>query len=151
MSDRYDALVVPGARVYDDGSLSPAFVRRLSRAVEIWQEGRGAVLIISGRGPGPVSEGEAGAAWVIARGVPEQAVHIEVRAGSTRDNARYTAAMVSGRVLVVTCDTHAFRCRRVFADSFAEVEVEAVPSPGRWKTRVREWGSLLKDYWRYGL
>ena len=151
MSVVYDALVVPGARVYDDGRLSPAFRRRLQRAVELWREGRCSVLVISGRGPGPVSEGEAGAAWVMAQGVPEEVVQIESRATSTRENARYTAAMVTGRVLVVTCDTHAFRCRRVFADSFAEVHVEAVSSPGRWKTRIREWGSLLKDYWRYGL
>lgn len=140
----FDAIIVPGARVYADGSLSPTFRRRLDRAAERHAEGLAPVLVVSGLGPGGVSEGRAGAAYLEQRGVPLQAVLVEDRAANTGENARFSAVLVQGHVWVVTCDFHVRRCRWVFAEHFERVEVEGVQGTRWLRPRLRESVSVIR-------
>lgn len=140
----FDVLIVPGARVYADGGLSPAFKRRLDRAAARYADGVAPRVLVSGRGHGGRTEAEAGTAHLAASGVPQEALILEPRAANTRENAAFAAALVQGRVLVVTCELHARRCRWVFASHFTSVVVEGVPGPGGLKPRLREGLSTLR-------
>lgn len=144
MSGAYDAIVVPGARVHADGRPSPAFARRLQRAVERYQAGLAPVVLVSGAGPGPEPEGRVGTRFAAELGVPEEALLAELFAGSTAENARLCAELVAGRVWVVTCDFHVWRCRRLFAPHFAEVHVEGVAGSQWLRPRLREAVSIAK-------
>lgn len=109
-----------------DGRPGPALERRVRHAVALWHEGIAPTLVISGGGA--PAEADVGAALARALGVPEAAILRERRARSTRENALFTRALVGGRWLVVTCDFHAFRCRRVFGRVSPGAAVSAAPT-----------------------
>lgn len=133
---------MPGARVYEDGSASPALRRRVEHAVALMREGASTTLVISGAGQ--PSEAEVGAQIATALGIDTASVLLETRARSTADNAAFCAELVSGRVLVVTDDFHVRRCRWVFAPHFDEVVVVGVVG-SRWlRPRLREAASIAK-------
>lgn len=92
-------VVVLGARIHDDGTLSPALVRRLQRLVLVWQRNRGrpgaiGTIVLSGgrpKGyPGEMAEAEAMAEWLMAAGVPGQMMVLEDVSRTTRENALYS-------------------------------------------------------------
>lgn len=122
-------IVVPGAPA-PGGRPGPALERRVRLAASLWREGRAPRVLISGAG-----EAEAGAALAVALGVAADAVVIEPRARTTRENALYTRDLVGGRWLVVTCDFHGWRCRRVFGRVNPDVAV--VTAATRWSTFMR--------------
>ena len=89
---------------------------------------RGATLVVAsgGRAWGGVVEADALARILVARGVPEGAVVRERCSLDTRDNARFTAALLARRglsaVLLVTCSWHLPRADRLFRMAGVEVE-----------------------------
>lgn len=117
-----------------DGRPGPALDRRVRHAVALFHAGHAPQLVISGGGD--PAEADVGAALARSLGVPAAAVRVERRAGSTRENALFTRALIGGRWLVVTCDFHAFRCRRVFARVSPGATVSAAPTAS-WVTRLR--------------
>ena len=106
-------IVVAGAPVGPDGRAGPALERRVRHAVALFHAGHAPKLLISGGGE--PAEADVGGALASSLGVPAHALMLERHARSTRENAVFSRALVGGRWLVVTCDFHAFRCRRVFA------------------------------------
>lgn len=109
-----DAALVMGAAQYD-GRPSPVFESRLAVAVDLVRRGCVATVVVSGgaREGDRTSEGEAGAAWLIAHGVPAEIVVAETRATTSVENVRFGLAAVPDAVTwtVVTDDVHAWRSR----------------------------------------
>ncbi len=87
-----DLAVVLGNHVAADGTVSGRLVRRLDRALELYQQGKVPTIIVSGgRDPGSPFEAEAMKQYLVERGVPADAV-VEDRGGeNTYLTARFTA------------------------------------------------------------
>jgi uncharacterized SAM-binding protein YcdF (DUF218 family) len=143
----YDLIVVPGCAVWPGGQPSPRFERRISFAIELWQQGLAPLLLFTGGlGRHPPAEGEAAAAMARRLGVPGDAIRIEARSTSTEENARNSARLLSGdRLLLVTDTYHLWRARRVFLRYFAAVDGYGVlsPWPGRLRGALREVAAIV--------
>ena len=140
-------VVVPGCRVYPNGELSPAFRRRVERAVELVEsEGFTQLVVSGGVTGGPLSEAEAGAIYARSLGVPEDHIVIEDLAVSTFENARRSYRIIGEAPIVVVTDPfHVLRCRIVFRRFFNSAQVICTNSKEvRWKAGYKEILSLCK-------
>ena len=114
-----DAIAVLGAAEYD-GRPSPVFHARLDHALELYQRGI-APLIITLGGPGgdKYTEGAVGQEYLMARGVPEEAIIAETESRDTEDSARRIAVIVRAngirRLVIVSDGTHLFRIHAICA------------------------------------
>jgi uncharacterized SAM-binding protein YcdF (DUF218 family) len=123
-----DAIVVLGAAQYD-GRPSPVYRARLDHAAELYgQDLAPMVVVTGGRRPGDrFTEAAAGAGYLAAQGVPEDAIVLE-SGGSDSWTSLSAAARVLGdrrRVLLVSSPYHALRTRHIAA----EVGLEPRSSP----------------------
>jgi uncharacterized SAM-binding protein YcdF (DUF218 family) len=118
-----DAIVVLGAPVRGDGTLSGVGEERIKTGVELWRRGFAPVLCISGGGPGRIvphhpREADAMAARARELGVPDAALRVERESLSTAENARHTASLLAAegcrRVWLVTQPFHTRRARAWF-------------------------------------
>jgi uncharacterized SAM-binding protein YcdF (DUF218 family) len=102
-----DVIVVLGAAEYD-GTPSPVFQGRLEQAAHLYHAGfAGSVVVLGGKEPGDrTTEGAAGAAWLVAHGLPQGSVFAEpvgrdtlqsmqAAAGFMRAHAMHSAFLVS--------------------------------------------------------
>jgi len=109
-----EAIIVLGAQVKDDGTLSIALTRRLSVALAEYQEDPRLIIACGAQGHDePVAEGDAMRDWLIAQGVPAGHVLAETASFNTRENLLHAKAMMEERglsgALVVTSDYHVAR------------------------------------------
>ncbi|MDF2667167.1 MAG: hypothetical protein K0R81_3017 [Microbacterium sp.] len=114
------AIVVLGSGLVR-GEVPPLLRGRLDRAIAAWRRagragGEAPVLVPSGgQGPDePRPEGEAMAAYLRDRGVPDRLIRPETRSLNTRENLEFSRTIVegvggSGPTLVVTSDYHVLR------------------------------------------
>jgi uncharacterized SAM-binding protein YcdF (DUF218 family) len=114
-----EVVVVPGTSVQEDGSPGYRLDRRMERAVGYLLEHPGALLLVSGRSIG----GRAPEALVmrnaaLAAGIAEARILVEQQAGSTWENAAYSAALLRplapSRIILVTDRIHMPRARLAF-------------------------------------
>jgi cyclophilin family peptidyl-prolyl cis-trans isomerase len=103
-----------------------------------------------------VVEADAMRTELVRAGVPADAIVRERCSLSTRENARFTAALLSRRgvrrVTVVTCDWHLPRALAAFRR--AGLEAEGVPAPSLavpWRRRVVRWGRERVLAWAVGI
>ncbi len=128
---------------------SVTLARRVQAGSEAYRA-RGANLAVAcgGRAWRGLVEADAIAEALVAQGVPAAAVVRERCSLDTRDNARFTAALLARRgivdVLVVTCSWHLPRAERLFRLAGLRVEGLGVdpPSPtlrqrAYWEVRER--------------
>jgi uncharacterized SAM-binding protein YcdF (DUF218 family) len=86
-----DAIVVLGCRVY--GTVpSPMLIERLNHGLELFSQGYGNYIIVSGgKGPGEdITEAEAMQTYLISKGVDKSKIIIEDRSTSTFENIIYS-------------------------------------------------------------
>lgn len=114
----YDAVVVLGAALMKDGTVTPLLANRVKRGIERWHQHPEAKLIMSGgQGSDELQpESHAMRAFALAQGVPEEAILVEDRSTTTRENIAFSEALrekeglvSEGRLLVVSDDYHVFR------------------------------------------
>ncbi len=124
-------VLVMGAAQYD-GRPSPAFQRRLQRALERWESGCADRIVVSGgrREGDRFSEGTAGRNWLMNNGVDPAAVLAEEEAASSWQNVRYSLPLLEGPVVLVTDDLHAYRSLWVAAQHGLEARTDTVRGDG---------------------
>ncbi|BAW01266.1 hypothetical protein TTMY_0862 [Thermus thermophilus] len=129
--ETYDWIVVLGAAQYG-GRPSPALERRLQAALHLFQEGRGRrIAVAGGKAPEDLySEGEVGCRYLVARGVPEEALFCETRSRSTYENLLFLKPHLEGRLLLVTDAPHLPRA--LFLARLLGLEAEGYPVPGNY-------------------
>lgn len=165
---RADAIVVLGGAIgpvsrFDQGDAdAPALAgNRVALAARVWREQRAASILLSG-GPAARTRGVAEARIMAAvlrkLGVPEQAMVLEDRSTSTRDNARNSAAIARQRgwrrVVLITSPLHLPRAARLFEREGLQVLPMAPPEPRiatapAWRPSLRaarRSGEALKEY-----
>ena len=145
----YDAILIPGGGLRNDGNLPPWVCNRLDKAVEI---GSTKFFIALSRGTShkapprdkdgfPTDESLVGARYLVARGVPKDRVLFEATSLDTIGNAFFSRLMHIEpmklvRLLIVTSNFHLARTRAIFnwvyglSDGSFDLAFEEVPNVG---------------------
>jgi uncharacterized SAM-binding protein YcdF (DUF218 family) len=134
-----DVLIVLGGSVLEDGTIGGSSYWRGVYAARAWQAGHFSMVVVAGGGGERRPVAEAMREFLEYQGVPADAILVELRSTTTRENAIYTKELlagVPGRKVLVTSDYHMFRARRAFEK--AGLEVTPMPYPDVRK-RVTRW------------
>ena len=112
-----DAIAVFGAAEYN-GRPSPVFNARLEHGLELYQRGLAPVIITLGGGSGPQqSEGGVGRDFLLAHGVPDDAIIAETNSSDTQQSVARLAAIARENnlrtILAVSDGTHLFRVQQL--------------------------------------
>lgn len=154
-----DAIVVLGAAVDPNGTLSCESLARTVRAVTLYRTGRAPVIVFSGPGDedGP-SEARVRADLAGTLGVPSEAIRTEASALTTREEAVRIGGMLHAenvrRILLVTDSQHMRRASALFSRGgfrvfpvTADAPSGAGTSPG---ARLRLLRDLLGEWMALG-
>lgn len=138
-----DCIIVLGAKVRPDGNLSNTLRKRCDAALLAWQDGIADTIILCG-GKGrdePMAEADAMHAYLLQRGVPENALVKENQSKNTEENI-WRAQMImkpSGwqTAAIVTSDYHMQRAL-LLAKSY-RIRAHGIPcaSPDRPSHRIK--------------
>lgn len=131
------AIVVLGSSVSEDGILEDESVRRVLQGILLYRKGFAPKILFLGYTlPGGPAEARVRADLARALGVPEEALLVETRARTTREEAALGARALQGqgirRILLVTDALHLVRAQRLFAGAGFEV----LPVPAEDPTRT---------------
>jgi uncharacterized SAM-binding protein YcdF (DUF218 family) len=128
-----DTIIVLGAAQYN-GTPSSVFRERLDHAAQLYRSGAARNIITTGGGqPGDaVSEGEAGARYLVRAGLPKAAVHAVSTGVDTLISLRAAAAEADAHgwnsVILVTDPWHMARSRAMARDLGLAVQTSPVTS-----------------------
>ena len=127
----WDAIVVAGCPVRQDGQPSPSLLRRTTKAVELWRQGLAPIIVLTGGVVNwPPAEAVAAARTARELGVPESALLVESQSKNTAENARLAREIAPfARIIVVTDRYHVRRCEWFFREYFEVVRGVGVVSP----------------------
>ena len=154
-----DFVVVLGAGLRGGREVSPLLASRLNRGRRLFDAERAAggdpyLITSGGRGPDEqVSEAQAMAEYLVARGVPRDRVLLEDRSTSTFENLAYSGEIMrerggAYRSVVVTNNFHVLRAALIARR--AEVDAQVVGSPTAWyfwpSATIREFVAVLVDH-----
>ena len=125
MSMQYDTAIVLGGGRQSNDTLNLRTINRLRKAVELYQEGLFARMILSGgisfSAPAGTTRSESSLMqdWLLAEGLPRQMVHLEEKSTDTLGNAFFSKVELLRpndwkSILVVTSTFHVNRCRYLF-------------------------------------
>jgi uncharacterized SAM-binding protein YcdF (DUF218 family) len=109
-----ESIVVLGAAQYS-GRPSPVLKARLDHGIDLWTQGMGKVLVLTGgRGYGDTtSEAEAGRIYARKKGVPDTAILLENKGRTTRESMLGVAELLDKRgirtVILVSDPFHMLR------------------------------------------
>lgn len=138
--DTVQLIAVLGAAQYG-GDPSPTFRGRLEHASLLYRQGFAPqILVLGGNRPGDLTtEAEAGRAWLISQGLPEDAVLAEPQGTTTLQSLEAAAAFMQERgltsVMLVSDPWHNLRIRRMARDLGLDAYVSATwhsAATGRW-------------------
>jgi uncharacterized SAM-binding protein YcdF (DUF218 family) len=150
-----DAAIVLGAAVWRTEP-SPVFRERLNHAVTLYREGRVPLIVTTGglAEGDSLSEGEAGARYLMARGIPAEAIVTEKYSRTTWQNLVYARDMLSRRhagvrkVLIVSDPLH--QRRSVFMARQLGWDAGSSPTPTtRYTGFFTRFHFLLSESWYF--
>lgn len=148
-----DVIIVLGAQVKPDGTPSVALERRLTTALESYNEKRQTIIVCGAQGTNePRPEGDVMRDWLMARGVPDEDIVPETASFNTRENLRYAKAIMQhrglSRALVVTSDYHVARALALCRQEGIDATGKGSPSKPEYfiKNHIREGLSWIK-FW----
>lgn len=130
----YDAIIVLGAQVKEDGEPSIQLQWRLDAAVEAWRAENAVVVTCGGQGSDePAPEALVMRDYLVTQGVPHEMILTDTASSNTRQNIRNAAELLEGRavdkVLIVTSDYHLARAMALAQDE--GLNATGVGSPTR--------------------
>ena len=150
------ALVVLGAQVYSDGSLSPQLELRMEAALEAYRKKPCLIVTCGAQGknePGP--EGKIMRQWLLEQGVPPGDTAADTESRDTRQNLRNALLLLpegTEKITVVTSDYHLPRALQIARDMGLKADGIGSPcKPEFWvKNHFREvlaWGKYFAVKW----
>lgn len=110
--DHYDALVVLGAQVKENGAMSLQLQMRVDAAYEAWKKQPCLIVCCGGQGSNePAPEGKVMRDYLLAKGVPADQVVADTESTTTLQNLQFARRILEERhaslqVCVVTSDYH---------------------------------------------
>lgn len=139
-----DAIVVLGAAQWD-GRPSPVFQRRLDHAADLWAQGTAPRIVVTGgkQAGDRVTQGFAAYGYLRERGVPDEALLVEVNGTDTYTELAASAGILSAsgvgnRVLLVTDGYHALRTQLVAGEVGLDAGVSVAKAGADLPQLVRE-------------
>ncbi len=154
-----DVILVLGAAEYN-GRPSPVFKARLDHAYDLYhQKLASRIMTTGGAGGDPVfTEGGVGRSYLIARGVPSEALIVETEGESTVHSTSLAAEIMSRMglrsVIVVSDGYHIFRVKQMLKarglKTYGSPRKERAPGPfqERWNYLKQAIGYML---WKAGV
>ena len=146
-----DVIIVLGAQVKEDGTPSVALERRLTAALESYQEKPQLIIVCGAQGINePRAEGDVMRNWLIEKGVRPEDVVAETASFNTRENLIYARAIMEHRglsqALVVTSDYHVARALELCRQTGISATGKGSPSKPEYfiKNHIREGLSWIK-------
>ncbi|MGN1019351.1 MAG: YdcF family protein [Aristaeellaceae bacterium] len=120
-AESYDAIVVLGAQVKEDGTLSLQLQWRLDAAYDAWERNNVMIVTCGAQGSNePAPEALVMRDYLVGRGVPEEMILTEAESFNTRQNIRHAVQLLSEHdvhtVLLVTSDYHLPRAMALAED-----------------------------------
>ncbi len=142
-----DVIIVLGAQVKEDGTPSVALERRLTAALESYQEKPQLIIVCGAQGINePRAEGDVMRDWLIEKGVRPEDVVAETASFNTRENLVYARAIMEHRglaqALVVTSDYHVARALELCRQTGIAATGKGSPSKPEY---------FIKNHFREGL
>lgn len=138
------AIVVLGAAQYN-GKPSPVLKARLDHGLELYRKGVAKLIVVTGgRQAGDrTTEASAGAAYLLARGVPDARIAREVQGRDTYESLAATARFLRRRdvtdVVLVTDGYHAARVKAIAGEVGLKAHTSPVPgTTGSFRRILRE-------------
>jgi uncharacterized SAM-binding protein YcdF (DUF218 family) len=138
--DQADVILVLGAAQYN-GRPSSTFEGRLLQAANLYRKGfSDRVLVLGGKRPGDrTTEAEAGASWLVAQGLPKEAVSAEPVGNTSLESLKAAASYMREQgmktAFLVSDPWHNLRIRRMARDLGIQAYVSAT-----WHSAARsEW------------
>jgi uncharacterized SAM-binding protein YcdF (DUF218 family) len=136
-------LIVLGGSMQDDGTIGGSSYWRAVYAVRLWRKGPYQHVLISGGNYDGVPVSVAIRDYMVAQGVPAEAIMTETRSLSTRENALYAVPLLTeipGEKVLLTSDYHIYRAQRAFSRAGVETTPFSFPDlyklssswAGRW-------------------
>lgn len=152
-AQEFDAIVVLGAQVKADGSLSLQLTWRLDAAYEAWQQHNCPIVVCGAKGTDePLPEAHAMRNYLMELGVPQEQILMDDTSFNTRQNIANAAALLKDTdvhtVLMVTSDYHLPRAMALAEDQGLDATgIGAETLPAYWiKNYGREALAWIK-YW----
>lgn len=149
--ETYECIVVLGASVLPDGTLSPILENRVKAAADLYFQGRAPVIIMSGDGRAEnYDEPSAMKNYAIALGVPADAIYRDPGGYQTYDTMWRVANVYGAQsALVVTQEYHLYRA--VYDAKGAGMDAAgAVSDEGVYEDQAyynaREFGGRIQDF-----
>ncbi len=139
-------LILLSAAADDASGISYSSYWRARVAALAWKNGGFKTVVISGKsGPGILN-------FLVAEGVPRNAIISESRSTSTRENALYTADLIQhipGKKVLLTSDFHMYRAIRAFRKAGIVAAPEATPdvlhSAEHWTGRFSGFETMMLE------
>lgn len=142
-----EVLIVPGADALDSVIGYSSYLRSVYAVLQ-WKRGGFRTVVVCGGGDkGQPSTAEQMRDFMVAQGIPANAVRVESESTSTRENALKSKPILDqlgGRKVLLTSDYHMFRACRAFRK--AGIDVQPSPFPDAIKqsmSRWNRWGVFL--------
>jgi uncharacterized SAM-binding protein YcdF (DUF218 family) len=150
----YDAIIVLGAQVKPDRTLSVQLSWRMDAAIEAYKKKNVPIVVCGAQGPDePCTEAEAMREYLLKEGIPENSILSDPESFNTNENLENAKELLKEfpdirRVLIVTSDYHVPRSLAIAQDVGFEAEgLGAKCLPERWiKNHAREALAWCK-YW----
>ncbi len=138
-----DCIIVLGAKVNPDGSVSMSLQRRLEKALECYENGLAQYIITTGAqgSDEPCTEASAMKNWLVERGVPAENVFAEEKSTSTEENLANAKAIMEENgwetCIVTTNAYHLTRAMWIAKDAGLDAQGAAALNNITLKTRLR--------------
>jgi uncharacterized SAM-binding protein YcdF (DUF218 family) len=118
-ASRFDALIILGSHIDDDGTPTPILLSRVSEGVREYERGVAPRIIVTGNGQYRGVQADVMSRLLQAQGVPASAIVLEPRAKNTIENACYSVRLMKQygwkSAEVVTSNSHLPRAEVIFS------------------------------------
>jgi vancomycin permeability regulator SanA len=148
---RAELAIVPGNPVRTNGRPSRRLQGRLDAALDLYQTGRCRMILVSGTtDANGIDESAAMKAYLVSRGVPNDAIVADKTGDSTMGTARFAAQLIRskglGNPILVSQFFHISRLRLA-------LEKQGISSAGNVHSNrfeTRDWFYLVREVFAYG-
>ena len=138
-----EAIIVLGAAQYD-GEPSPVFAARLDHAADLYDQGLAEIVVVTGgRQEGDrFTEANAGYRYLLDRGIPDEALRLEVRGTNTWESLAASAHILADEgvdeVLLVSDPYHSYRIAATASELGLDAHVSAAATSSSLVSLLRE-------------
>ena len=145
-TENYEAIIVLGAQVYPDGTLSVQLTWRMDAALKAYQQKAVPVVVCGAQGQDePTTEADAMKQYLMQNGIPEKDILTDPASFNTKQSLKNAAVLLENiygikKVLIVTSDYHVMRSLALAQDlGFEACGMGSPCKPEYWlKNHARE-------------